>query len=169
MKNDNILINENIKARIIVLIDQDGVRRGEFLLNDAITLSEQAGLDLVMVSQDERPVCKIMDYGKHIYDQKKKSKQGSVFQPKTKEIKIGYNSDDNYIDLKSAQAKKFIEEGHRVKVTLKFKGRQRVHTDIIMEKCNRFVKTLEDVADVQGNQKFAGNNVFMILSPKAKA
>lgn len=166
MKSDKLLINRDIKANRVVLIGKDGERLGEFLRDDAIKLAQDDGLDLVMVDSSDKPICKVMDYGKHVYDQKKKDKQSSSPTVKTKEIKISYNTDDNYIDIKSNQAKKFLESGNRVKITVKFWGRQKAHTDIIRDKCMTFAKNLVDVADVMSEPKLAGNNIFMILAPK---
>jgi len=166
LSSDKLQINKDIRAHRVLVIDQDGEKRGEFLKADAIKLAEDEGLDLVMVADGHKPVCKIMDYGKHLYEQKKKAKQNSSTKVKLKEIKIKYNTDDNYISVKANQARGFLKDGHQVKITVRFWGRQRAHVDIVRDKCQAFAKSLSDAADVQTTPRLAGNNVYMILVPK---
>jgi len=178
VKSDKLPANSDIRAHRIILIGSDGSRMGEFLRNDAIRMAEDDGLDLVAVGgTDDKPVCKIMDYGKFLYAQKKKFKRNITATTKTKEIKIGFVSDDNYVNIKTKQAEKFLREGNRVKVTIRFKGRESTHINMIIDKCLRVYDTpipghktegftLEKIATVDAQPKRSGRQVTMLLSPR---
>lgn len=166
MKSNKLPINREIQASRMVVIDVDGTKLGEFLKEDAVRLAEKVDLDLVMVSEGDKPVCRIMDYGKFLYEQKKKAKQNSSHSIETKEIKLGYQTEQNYIDIKTAQARKFLERGDKVKVTIQFVGREIAHTDLIRKKCLGVYDALKDIADVESPPKMAGRQMNMILVAK---
>lgn len=167
MKSDKLAVNREIKSHRVILVDSEGNKKGEFLRNDAIRLAEDEGLDLVALGgTPERPVCRIMDYGKFIYSQKKKFKNNVSAQTKMKEIKIGFVSDDNYVSIKTKQAEKFLKSGNKVKVTVRFKGRESAHIGMIIEKCLGVYSTLEKIANMDSEPKRSGRQVCMVLSPR---
>lgn len=167
MKPNKLPINREIRARRIILIDSDGIKKGEFLRDDAIRLAEEQELDLVVVGgNSEQPVCKIMDYGKYIYALNKKSKKNGSSGGKLKEIKLSFVSDDNYVDIKTRQAEKFLKAGNKVKVTVRFKGREGAHIGMIITKCRGVYESLKEVSNMDMPPKRAGRQVTMMLSPK---
>ena len=146
-----------------MVIGADGVKLGEFLKEDAVKLAEKENLDLVMVSEGDKPVCRIMDYGKHLYELKKRAKQNTSHTIETKEIKLGYQTDDNYVQIKTNQARKFLERGDKVKVTIQFVGREIAHLDLIRKKCMSVYDALKDIAEMESPPKMSGRQVNMVL------
>jgi translation initiation factor IF-3 len=134
--------------------------------DDAIQRAKEEGLDLVLVGGGNPPTCKIMDYGRHLYQQKKRAKKNSSHSIKTKEIKIGFQSDDNYVGIKTSQARNFLEKGNRVKVTIKFRGREGAHIDMMVDKCKNIYSDLSDVSEMEAAPTRSGRNVTMMLVPK---
>lgn len=169
MKDEQTRINERIKARRVTLIGSDGKKLGEFLKYDAVDMAKEEGLDLVQVSPDkETPVCKIMDYGKWKYDQKKKKKkQGQVANPKTKEIKLKLGIDTHDMNVKISQARKFLSKGDKVKVTVGYKGRQGAHLNLVREQCLEFYSLIEDDAELEVEPKLQGRFFIMVLRKKS--
>jgi len=161
-----LLVNYKIEARRVTLIDSQGNRVGEFLRDDAIKRAQDEGLDLVLVGGGDMPTCKIMDYGRHLYQQKKRTKKNPSHSVKTKEIKIGFQSDNNYVDIKTAQAKKFLEKGNKVKVTIQFKGRQGAHIDMMINKCKEIYSNLSEVSEMESSPSRSGRHVTMLLVPR---
>lgn len=159
-------VNENIKAARVIVISNDGARLGEFLKADAIHLAEDRDLDLVLVSEGEKPVCRIMDFGKFLYEQKKKEKQNKSHKVDVKEIKFGFQTEEDYIRIKANQARKFLEDGDKVKVSIKFVGREAQHMKLIFQKCYEFYKGLEDIAEFESKPKAGDQTVHMILAKK---
>jgi len=159
-------VNYEIKSRRIVLIDADGTKRGEFLRDDAIKMAKESGLDLVVVNSGSVPICKIMDYGKFLYQQKKKGKKGA--SSKLKEVKLTPVTDVHDFQVRVKRARAFLEKGHRVKVTMVFKGRHRYFKDQGAEKCREFHAELADIASVEGPLQSAGRFMFMTLVKKAE-
>lgn len=166
MKSEGLPINEDIRAPRIVLIDQEGNLRGEFLRLDALKLAEEEGYDLVMVGDGPKPTCKLMDYGKYLYAQKKKSKNNTSPTIKNKEIKFNFQTDDSYVDIKTKQARGFLEDGNRVKFSIKFLGRQAHHMNLMLERCEKIYSDLQDVSEVESPPKNMGDHILMILGPK---
>jgi translation initiation factor IF-3 len=166
LKSEGLPINEDIRASRLVLIDQEGNHRGEFLRLDALKLAEEVGLDLVMVSDGQKPTCKLMDYGKFIYAQKKKSKNNAAPTIKNKEIKFNFQTDDDYVEIKTRQARGFLEDGNRVKFSIKYLGRQAHHLGLIYERCDKIFADLQDVAEMEAPPKNLGDHVSMILCAK---
>lgn len=168
MKSSKFSVNDEIKANRVVVISSNGAKLGEFLKKDAIQLAEKEGLDLVQVDDSDKPVCRIMDYGKFLYEQKKKAKQNSSHSIKVKEIQIGFQTDEDYINIKANQARKFLEKGDKVKLTISFMARQIQHLKLIRQKCIAFHEGLADIADIESPPKVGDKNINMILVPKKK-
>ncbi len=166
MKLNKLSINREIQASRVVVIGSDGAKLGEFLKEDAVKLAEKENLDLVMVSEGDKPICRIMDYGKFLYDQKKKAKQNSSHNIETKEIKLGYQTEEDHINIKTNQARKFLERGDKVKVTVQFVGREIAHLDLIRKKCLGVYDALKDIADMESPPKMSGRQMNMILVAK---
>jgi translation initiation factor IF-3 len=165
LKQDTMApINYNIKSRRVILIDSEGKKQGEFVRDDAIKLAREENLDLVMVGNGEVPVCKIMDYGKFLYQQKKKASASSA--SKLKEVQLSPVISDHDLEIKTEHARDFLEKGHKVKVVMKFKGRQRFHRDQGFEKFQKMLLALSDIAQQDGEFQSAGAFLFMNLSKK---
>lgn len=169
MKIDKICSNEDIKTSRVTVIGSDGEKKGDFLTADAIIMAQQEGLDLVKVGgSDSIPVCRIMDIGKYLYEQKKKFKANPSAKVKLKEVKIGFQSDPNIVSIRTKQAKKFIEEGNRVKLTVTMKGREQNHLSIANEKCMDVFSQISDICDMEFRPKLEGRTISMTLVPKKK-
>ena len=169
MKSEKILVNRDIRAQRVTLVDAEGNRKGEFMTRDAIQMAQDEGLDLVAVGGSQNsPVCKIMDFGKYLYDLKKKNKKNSSTSSavKLKEVKVGFNSDPNIVDIRTRQAEKFLKAGHKVKITVTFRGRERTHLDMIYAKCKAIYASLEEIATIDAEPGHSGRLVSMVVSPK---
>lgn len=161
-------VNDRIRVPRIVLIDEEGQRLGEFLTKDALTLAEQRGLDLVEVSPNARPpVCKIADFGKLKYSQKKRAAQAKrkQHQSQMKELKVRPKTDDHDLAVKIGKARDFIERGDKVKITVFFRGREHAHRDIGAEQCMRFAEALKEIAKVESRPHMNGRRMHMVLAP----
>ena len=151
------------------MIDQDNNQAGIVRLIDAIEMAHQAGLDLVEVSPNtEPPVCRIMDYGKWLYEQKRKAKLSKKKQHvvTTKEIRLRPEIGDNDLEVKVNQAGKFLEKGDKVQFTLRFKGREVMHSDQGVELMNGVRDKLASVSKVDRTPIMMGRRMIMILVPK---
>lgn len=138
--------NERIFADPVIVVDHNNEHRGEISLAEALTLAEEAGLDLVEVSPKAKPpVCKIIDYGKFQYTQAKQHRQNQAHQTKvsTKGIRIGLRTDIHDLAFKKTQAEKFLKKGNKVKVEIILRGREKAHQDLAKESIANFLKTLE--------------------------
>lgn len=156
-KPQQTCINEDIKAQRVILISSDGTNKGEIAFSTALAEAKAQDLDLVEVSAaDDRTICRIMDYGKQLFDNKKKRKQNSgqsKSKNEIKEVRLRPAIEVNDLMTKSKQARKFLLAGKRVKLDVRLKGRERRHPEMATEVADRFFKTLEDVAkmEVKGN------------------
>ncbi len=142
---------------------------GVVSLRDALYAAEDAGLDLVEVApQAEPPVCKILDFGKFKYEAQKKANEARKKQKiiEVKELKLRPNIDDNDYDVKMRAARRFLEEGDKVKVTMRFRGREMAHQDIGMNVLMRVRDALEDIVKVEQMPKLEGRQMIMVLAPK---
>ena len=140
-------------------------------LRDALAAAEEAGLDLVEVSPNaEPPVCKILDYGKYKYEAQKKANEARKKQKiiEVKEIKMRPNIDDNDYDVKMRSARRFLDEGDKVKVTMRFRGREMAHQELGMQLLKRVEGDLKEVGVVEQWPKMEGRQMIMILGPKKK-
>ena len=162
-------INEAIRAREIRLIDETGQNIGVVSRQEATDRAVAAGLDLVEISPDAQPpVCKILDYGKFKYQEQKKAAEARKRQKivEIKEIKLRPNIDDHDYDVKMKSIKRFFEEGDKVKVTLRFRGREMAHQSIGMDVLRRVKADLEAISKVEAEPRFEGRQMVMVLAPK---
>ncbi|MGE3065066.1 MAG: translation initiation factor IF-3 [Hyphomicrobiaceae bacterium] len=162
-------INDAIRAREVRLIDETGQNIGVVSRADAITRATEAGLDLVEVSPDAvPPVCKILDFGKYKYQEQKKAAEARKNQKvvEIKEIKMRPNIDDHDYDVKMRSIRRFFEEGDKVKVTLRFRGREMAHTQLGVELLKRVKADTEVIAKVESEPRFEGRQMIMVLSPR---
>lgn len=159
-------MNRDIVARQVRLVDEAGEMRGVVAIKEALEAAEAAGLDLVEVSPNaEPPVCKILDYGKYKYELHKKAAEARKKQKviEVKEIKLRPVIDDHDFDVKMRSARGFLEEGDKVKVTLKFRGREMAHQELGMNLLKRVKEVLADISKVEYDAKFEGRQIIMIL------
>ncbi len=163
-------INEHIRLREIRLINENGENVGVVATIDARVRAEELGLDLVEISPEAQPpVCKIMDYGKFKFQEQKKQAEARKRQKviELKEIKMRPSIDDHDYETKMRSIKRFFEEGDKVKITLRFRGREMAHTSLGMDVLKRVRADTESFAKVESEPKFEGRNqVIMILAPK---
>ena len=163
-------INGQIKAKEVQLISDNGEKLGMLPIARALEIAEEKKLDLVLVSPNAQvPVCKIMNYGKYKFEQAKKEKEAKKKQKiqETKELRITPNIEEHDIGFKAKNAKKFIEDGNKVKITVRFRGRELNNVKMGENVLNDFAKELEDVAVVEKAPKLEGKNMFIILAKKA--
>lgn len=164
-----LIINDQITAKEVQVIDQNAQSLGTKSINEALELAYENDLDLVMVSPNAvPPVCKIMDYGKYRFDQMKKEKESKKNQKtmETKEIRVTPNIETHDFEFKSKNIKKFLANGDKVKITVRFRGRE-VNNSAMGEKVlNKFVEELSDVANLDKKPVLEGRNMSIILSPK---
>ncbi len=161
-------MNERIRVREVRLIDAEGRQVGVVLTDEARRMAQEAGKDLVEVAPDARPpVCKIMDYGKYKYEQKKKSQGQKKTIVRRKEIKLRPKTEEHDFTVKVNHARRFLEKGHKVLVTMVFRGRESIHIDLGRDLLLRFGKALEDCAKVEREPSREGRNKMdMILVGK---
>jgi translation initiation factor IF-3 len=162
-------VNRDIRIREVQVIDADGTNKGVLSTFDAIQLAEQQGLDLVEVSPNaDPPVCKIMDYGRYRFLEQKKAAEARKKQKiiEIKEIKLRPAIDDHDYTVKMKAMKGFFEEGNKVKITLRFRGREMAHQDIGMRVLDRVKVDTADIAKVENEPSFEGRQVVMVLAPK---
>lgn len=152
----------------MLVIDEEGRKLGEFLTQDAIQLARDRGLDLVEVAPNARPpVTRITDFGKLKYDKKKRdvAARRNQHQVQIKEVKIRPKTDEHDMNVKIRHARTFLEEGNKVKVTVRFRGREHAHRDIGAEQCLRLAEAVKDVGVVEAPPRMEGRQMFMILAP----
>jgi translation initiation factor IF-3 len=165
---DGPRINDAIVARDVTLIDESGQNLGLIPKRDAIERAQEAGLDLVEVGNSNPPVCKIMDFGKYKYQAQKKASEARKKQKtvEVKEIKLRPNIDTHDYDVKLRAMKRFFEEGDKVKVTLRFRGREMAHQDLGYQLLDRLEAHAETFAKVEVEPKLEGRQMIMILAPR---
>ena len=164
----NNRINEQIRAPLIRLIDENDEQLGEMSSAEALQMARERELDLVEVAPLAKPpVCKILDYGKFLYRQNKIEQKHKRMKKKTemKTIRLSLRIDEHDLDVKAKQARGFLEEGNSVKVNLMFKGREMAHEDLGMQKVQAFFDRIKDAAAVEAPAKKQGNSINMVLSP----
>ena len=165
----DLMINGQIRDKEVRLIANDGEQLGVMSAREAQKLADEAGLDLVKISPKAKPpVCKIIDYGKYKYEQTRKEKLAKKKQKviDVKEVRMSPNIDTNDLNTKINRAKKFLAKGARVKVTLRFRGRELAHVNASKYILDDFAKALEDVATIDKKPKFEGRSMTMFLAPK---
>jgi translation initiation factor IF-3 len=153
----------------VMVIDAAGEKRGVLSLEDALSVAEESGLDLVEVSPNTSPpVCKIIDYGKLKYQNQKKASEARKKQKTVdiKEIKMRPNIDTHDYDVKMRSVSKFLTAGDKVKVTMRFRGREMMHHELGMEVLNRVRDDFEEEAKVEATPKMEGRQMVMVLAPR---
>jgi translation initiation factor IF-3 len=162
--------NRDIRGvRDVQLIDQDGQNRGAMPFVDALRIAEDAGLDLVEIAPNSAPpVCKILDYGKYRFLEQKKAAEARKKQKtvEVKEIKLRPGIDDHDYDVKMKAMKGFFEEGNKVKITLRFRGREMAHQGLGLKVLDRVKSDVADLAKVEMEPNFEGRQVVMVLAPR---
>src|SRR5690606_26934849 len=162
--------NLEIRVPQVQLIDAEGQNRGVVSINEALLLAEDAGMDLVeIVPHAEPPVCKITDLGKMKYQSQKKAAEARKRQKtiEIKEIKMRPNIDDHDYETKMKAARRFFDDGDKVKVTLRFRGREMAHMELGMKLLNRVREETTEIAKVEAEPKLEGRQMMMVLAPKA--
>jgi len=162
-------LNEEIRDKEIRLIGADGAQLGIMSANAANALAEEQGMDLVKISPNAvPPVCKIMDYSKFCYDQKKREKDAKKNQKvvEVKEIRMSPSIDTNDFNTKVKAAQKFLADGNRVKVSVRFRGREMAHTNLGEKLLMDFAESCSETANMEKNPKLEGRFMAMFLTPK---
>ena len=162
-------INEQIRANKVQIIDNEGNKIGPISLNEALDMAYEKKLDLVLVAPNaEVPVCKLMNYGKYKFEQAKREKEAKKKQKtfELKEIRITPNIEEHDFGFKVKNARKFIEDGNKVKVTVRFRGRELNYLKLGEEELNHFIEELSDIAVPEKKPLLEGKNMFIILAKK---
>ena len=162
-------LNEDIRDKELRLIGSKGDQLGIMSAEEALRIADEQGLDLVKISpQANPPVCKLMDYGKYRFEQIKREKEARKNQHvvEIKEIRMSPGIDVGDFNVKLKNAQKFLADGDRVKVSVRFRGREMAHTDIGKKLLDRFAEQCAEVANVDKGAKLEGRNMSMFLSPK---
>ena len=164
-----MLINGEIRATEVLLIDDEGKKHGIIATKKALQMADEKGLDLVVVSASQSPpVAKILDYGKYRYEMEKRAKEAKKKQKviEVKEIKIRYKIDVHDYNVRIKNIKKFLQGGDKVKIVVMLRGREMQHNELAFDLANRFLKDLEDVQmNVEKQPSLEGRNVILILAP----
>ena len=161
-------INHFIQTPRVLLIDEEGQKLGVFLTRDALELAHDRGLDLVEVAPDAQPpVCRIIDYGRLKYDNQKRKAEARRSRTVTllKEVKVRPKTDDHDMDVKIKHARRFLSDGNKVKVTVRFRGREHAHHDIGADQCLRLAQGCDDLCKIEVQPQMDGRQMTMILSP----
>ena len=164
---DGPRVNEDIRVPQVRLIDQDGEMQGVMTARDALLRAYAVGMDLLEISPNaDPPVCKILDYGKYKYELQKKKNEKKQRVIEIKEIKVRPNIDENDYQVKMRAMKKFIEEGDKVKVTLRFRGREMAHQDLGVKVLERIRGDMDERAKVEQMPRMENRQMIMVLSPR---
>lgn len=169
ISNKELTINEEIREKEVRVIDSDGSQLGLMSSKDALAKAVEKDLDLVLIAPNATPpVCKIMDYGKYCFEQAKREKEARKNQKvvDVKEIRLGLSIDTHDFETKGNHAKKFLKGGDKVKVSIRFRGRELGHPEIGTEIMARFAEYCSELAVVEKPAKMEGRNMFMFLAPK---
>ena len=164
-------LNEDIEASTVRLVSDDGTQVGIVGLQQALDLAREKTMDLVEISPDaEPPVCKIMDYGKHVFDLKKKTAMQRKKQKQTqvKEMKFRPGTDEGDYQIKLRNVTRFLENGDKAKITLRFRGREMAHQDLGIAMVKRIEHDLENIAQVEQYPKLEGRQMTMVFAPRSK-
>ncbi len=162
-------VNEKITARQVRVVGEN-VEQGVFPTNQALQMAKDQSLDLVEISpKADPPVCKILDYGKYKYEQQKKANQARKKQKTVdvKEVKMSPRIEKNDYEVKMRNAKKFLENGDKVKVSMRFRGREMAHQDIGRELFDKMIEEFGELITIELKPKFEGRQMIMIVAPKA--
>ena len=163
------MINGQIRDKEVRLIGEDGEQKGIMPIKEAMRLAQEAELDLVkIVPKAQPPVCKIIDYGKYRYELARKEKEAKKKQKtvEVKEVRLSPNIDTNDLNTKVNNAKKFISKGNKVKITLRFRGREMAHVQQSKHILDDFAELLKDIAVVEKQPKLEGRSMSMVLTER---
>ena len=166
----DLMLNEEIRDREIRLIDENGEQLGVMPTHKAMELAEERGLDLAKIQPTAKPpVCKLMDYDKYRYEQSRRERENRKNQRvvSLKEVQLSATIEENDILTKAKMATRFLQDGDKVKVTIRFRGRQITHSDIGMKVMHDFAERCKDVSSVERRPLMDGRHMIMILAPKA--
>ncbi|MGY3779040.1 translation initiation factor IF-3 [Isobaculum melis] len=165
----DMMVNDGIRARELRLIGSDGEQLGVKSKSEALKIAEDANLDLVLVAATAKPpVARIMDYGKHRFEQQKKEREARKNQKvvSIKEVRLSPTIDVNDFNTKLRNARKFLEKGDKVKASIRFKGRAITHKEIGQRVLDRLAEETADVSTVESKAKMDGRSMFLVLAPK---
>ena len=170
-QSNEVLINEQITLPEVMVIGPNGEKIGIKSISDAQTLAKYAGLDLVLLNSDPKnPVCKIIDYNKYRYEKQKQIKEAKKRQREqnleVKEYRLSVTIDVGDFETKSRNARAYLEKGHKIKVAVRFKGRQLAHPELGRDVIMRFAEKLNDVAEIEQMPKMEGRSMQLFLTPK---
>jgi translation initiation factor IF-3 len=169
VQKDGPRMNEDIRVREVHLIDKDGTNRGNIPVAEALAIAQEAGLDLVEIAPNaDPPVCKLLDYGKFKYQEQKKAAEARKKQKivEVKEIKFRPMIDDHDYDVKMRSMRRFFEEGDKVKVTLRFRGREMAHQELGAKLLDRVKGEFAEVAKVEMEPRLEGRQMVMVMAPR---
>ena len=166
----DIRINEGIRVREVRVVSAEGEQLGIMSIQEALEAARSRDFDLVEVAPDAvPPVCRIMDFGKYKYTQARRQKEARKKQTTimVKEVKMGPKTEKHDFDFKLKHVRRFLEEGHKAKVTVRFKGREMAHTELGWKMLNKMVEAVSDIAVTENNPRMEGRMLHIMLSPKA--
>ena len=167
---NDLMINEEIRDREVRVVDQNGEQLGVMSSRDALALAEERQLDLVKIAPQARPpVCKLMDYGKYRFEQSKKEREFRKNQKviTVKEVRLSATIEDHDVAVKFRNAVKFLKDGNKVKVTIRFRGRQITHSEIGRQVMTEFAERIKEYGTVDKPPQIEGRNMSMFISPRA--
>ncbi|MBH32754.1 MAG: translation initiation factor IF-3 [Pseudomonadota bacterium] len=165
----NVRLNQRISNPEVRLIGKEGENLGVVAINEALKIAEDADLDLVEVVPNAKPpVCKVMNYGKFKFEQSKKAQQAKKKQKQIqiKEVKFRPVTEENDYQVKLSNLKRFLSDGDKAKITIRFRGRELAHKDIGMEKAQRIESDLIEVGEIEQEPQFEGRQIVMVIAPK---
>lgn len=168
-----MLVNEQIRAKEVLVIGPKGEQLGLKSREDALTLASVAGFDLVLMNANsDKPVCKLMDYNKYKYERQKKQKEASKKQRENntelKEFRLSVNIDIHDFNTRVNQVVKYLEKGHRIKATIRFKGREMAHTELGKDVLIRFADAVKEYGVIEKNPTMEMRNMFIMIAPIKK-
>ncbi|WP_026369167.1 translation initiation factor IF-3 [Kallotenue papyrolyticum] len=170
IRNQKARINRRIRVPQVRLIDEEGRQIGVISTSEALMMAEERGLDLVEVAPNaDPPVCRLMDYGKFLYEQNKKAREARKNQKtiEVKEVQIRPSTDEHDVEVKSNRAREFLSDGHKVKFNMRFRGRQLAHMDIGVRMLEDIAERLRDVGVVEVRPTPEGRSITMVLAPQS--
>lgn len=161
-------VNHEIRVPRVLVISDRGEKLGEFMTRDAVELAQAQGLDLIEVAPNARPpVCRLGDYGKMKYEKKKRDKESKAkaHQVQVKEVKLRPKTDEHDLAVKVRNATKFLEAGNKVKITVRFRGREHAHRDIGRDQCMRIFEEVKEISRIESPPAMEGRQMSMMLGP----
>ncbi|MAD45844.1 MAG: translation initiation factor IF-3 [Oceanospirillaceae bacterium] len=169
-QDNRAAINDQIRATEVRLIGADGGQVGIVGIDEALRIAEEAELDLVQISDGDPIVCKVMDYGKKLYEEKKQKAEAKKkqHQVQLKEVKFRPGTEEGDYQIKLRNLRRFLESGNKAKISIRFRGREMAHQNLGMEVMNRVEQDLEDLATVEQRPKLEGRQMIMVLAPSKK-